>query len=151
MKDKISQSRLDKLHPKVKVDFKSFIEDAEEGLNITLRIAQGIRTMAEQQAIYDKGRKTSGPIVTNAKPGSSYHNYGLAIDLVRLDGDKVDWNYDMAHLLPYANRHNIVWGGSWKSFKDKPHFEKTFGYNWKTLLDKHNKKDFISNTEFVIL
>jgi hypothetical protein len=151
MRDKISQMRLESLHPKARLDFKQFIEDAEEGLNITLRISQALRTMDEQQSLYDLGRKKAGSIVTNAKPGSSYHNYGLAVDLVVMVNDKLDWNYDMGKLLPYAIKHGISWGGNWKKFKDKPHFEKTFGINWKEMLDKYQKKDFISGTKYINL
>ena len=44
----------------------------------------GRRTMEEQAALYAKGRTVSGKIVTKAKPGESYHNYGLAFDWVPL-------------------------------------------------------------------
>jgi len=148
---KISQVRLDSLHPKVRADFKQFIEDSEAGLNITLRITQGLRTMDEQQTLYDLGRTKSGSIVTNAKPGSSYHNYGLAIDLVVMVDGKLDWNYDMGKLVPYAIKQQITWGGSWRKFKDKPHFEKTFGINWRDMLSKYQKKDFILGTKYINL
>jgi hypothetical protein len=38
--------------------------------------------MEEQAALYAKGRTSGGRIVTKAKPGQSYHNYGLAFDWV---------------------------------------------------------------------
>ncbi len=151
MKDAISQTRLDQLHPKVRADFQKFIEEAESSLNIVLRITQGMRTMEEQQALYNKGRTTSEAIVTNAKAGSSYHNYGLAIDLVRMDGNSVDWEYDMKKLLPFATKYEIAWGGSWKKFKDKPHFEKRFGLNWRELFQRYEDKIFITGTKFVNL
>ena len=44
----------------------------------------GRRTMEEQAALYAKGRTVGGKIVTKAKPGESYHNYGLAFDWVPL-------------------------------------------------------------------
>ena len=45
----------------------------------------GRRTMEEQAALYAKGRTDgSSKIVTKAKPGESYHNYGLAFDWVPL-------------------------------------------------------------------
>ena len=149
MKDPISEKRLETLHPKVKQDFKQFIEDAENGLGLTLRITQAMRTFKEQSDLYAKGRTTAGPKVTNAKAGSSYHNYGLAVDLVVMNNGKPDWQYNMGNLLPYAQKHNIAWGGSWAKFKDYPHFEKTLGHNWRELLEKHNKKDFISGTDFI--
>lgn len=44
----------------------------------------GRRTMEEQAALYAKGRTAGGKIVTKARPGESYHNYGLAFDWVPL-------------------------------------------------------------------
>ena len=44
----------------------------------------GRRTMEEQAALYAKGRTSKGKIVTKARPGESYHNYGLAFDWVPL-------------------------------------------------------------------
>lgn len=151
MKDRISDTRIKLLHPKVQDDFRRFVEEAEEGLNIVLRVAQGLRTFDEQQALYDQGRTKPGKIVTNAKPGSSYHNYGLAIDVVPLieNGTKLDWNFDYNKLLPYAKKYDLVWGGNFKSIVDKPHFEKTLGYNWRTLLKKHRERDFIPETKYV--
>lgn len=149
MKDPISLSRVSGLHPKVVNDFKNFITDAENALGITLRVTQGMRTFEEQQALYDQGRTKPGKIVTKAKPGSSYHQYGLAVDLVELVNDGVDWNYDMGKLVPFAAKYGIEWGGNWKGFKDLPHFEKHFGIHWSKLLVKYNTKDFIPGTKFV--
>ena len=149
MKDaKVSQPRLDGLHPNVKNAFKSFIETCEDKLGITLRIVQGMRSITYQDELYAQGRTKPGKIVTNAKGGSSFHNYGLAVDLVRMNGNDVDWNYDMSKLVPYMPA-GMVWGGNFKSIKDKPHFEITFGLKWQTLFTKFNTKDFIPGTEFV--
>ena len=149
MKDQISETRIGNLHPKVRQIFTSFIEDAEKEFGITLRVSEGYRSIAYQNSLYEKGRTQSGKIVTNAKGGSSYHNYGLAIDLVELKDGKVNWNFDYSKLLPLARKYNIAWGGLFKNILDKPHYEITFGYNWRDLLRKYNAKDFIPNTEFV--
>ena len=42
----------------------------------------GFRSFEEQAALYSKGRTAGGRIVTKAKAGESYHNYGLAFDWV---------------------------------------------------------------------
>ena len=149
MNDRISIARVEILHPKVKDDFINFINDAEAGLHITLRVAQGVRTIDEQNALYAKGRTAPGPVVTNARGGSSYHNYGLAIDLVRMIDRAADWHFDYRKLLPYAAKYGLVWGGNFKSIKDEPHFEKTFGLNWRTMLERYNSKDFIPGTKFI--
>ena len=47
-------------------------------------IYTGRRTMEEQTALFAIGRTAPGKIVTKARPGESYHNYGLAFDWVPL-------------------------------------------------------------------
>ena len=44
----------------------------------------GRRTMEEQTALYALGRTSPGKVVTKARAGESYHNYGLAFDWVPL-------------------------------------------------------------------
>jgi hypothetical protein len=129
----------------------AFIEDCESGLGIVLRVTQGLRTFAQQEALYEQGRENLGHIVTNAKPGQSGHNYGISIDLVQMINGVANWNYDMARLLPYAEKYNIEWGGNWKTITDKPHWQNFYGYTWQQLLEKYNAKDFIPNTTYVNL
>jgi len=44
----------------------------------------GFRSYEQQAALYSLGRSAPGRIVTKARPGESYHNYGLAFDWVPL-------------------------------------------------------------------
>lgn len=138
MRDKYSQERILKLHPKVKDTFEAFINECEETHDITLRITQGLRTFDEQQKLYNQGRSAPGKIVTNSQAGQSYHNYGLAIDLVRMSDTGADWSYSMKALKPIADKHGLVWGGSFKTISDGPHFEKSFGFTWRQLLEMKN-------------
>lgn len=137
----ISGPRLRKLHPKAIEKFRAFIEDVEaHNSETTLRIMQGYRTFPEQQSLYNQGRTTPGNIVTNAKAGMSYHNYGLAIDLVEMDGTKnevCDWTFDMGTLQAIATKHGLTWGGTFKSIKDRPHFELSLGHSVADLLALH--------------
>lgn len=153
MRDKISSSRVQLLHPKVRQEVDDIITKVEAGFptNIQVRIVQGLRTIAEQDALYAKGRTAPGPKVTNAKGGSSYHNYGLAIDFALMydkdnngtfeelswnttkDGDKdgiVDWQ-EMVQAFLAAGWE---WGGAFRTFRDNPHIQKTFSYTVKQLL-----------------
>ena len=55
---------------------------------IKIGIGECVRTKAEQDALYAKGRTAPGKIVTNAK-GSTYssmHQWGVAFDFYRNDG-----------------------------------------------------------------
>ncbi len=162
MRDKISESRVALLHPSVRAEVKKLIEQAESGFppSMAVRIVQGLRTIAEQDALYAQGRTKPGPIVTKAKGGSSFHNYGLAIDFailtdkdgngsfedlswdIKKDNDK-DGIADWLEVVKVFEAAGWSWGGKWASIKDYPHLEKTFGYTWRQLLEKHEKKDFV--------
>jgi peptidoglycan L-alanyl-D-glutamate endopeptidase CwlK len=107
------------------------------------RFAYTLRTFAEQDALFAQGRSKPGKVVTNAKGGQSYHNYGLAIDIVLiLDKDKngtfetASWDVksdfdgdkkaDWMEVVQIFKRYGFEWGGDWK-FLDLPHFQKSFG------------------------
>ncbi|SVE43245.1 uncharacterized protein METZ01_LOCUS496099, partial [marine metagenome] len=45
-----------------------------------LFVVHTLRTYAEQDDLYEQGRTEPGKIVTNARGGKSWHNFGLAID-----------------------------------------------------------------------
>lgn len=142
MRDAISIPRIAKLHPKVREEVTRLIDHAEANLpaNQAIRVVQGLRTIAEQDALYAQGRTAPGKIVTKAKGGSSYHNYGLAVDLAIIidkDGngtyETISWDTNM-EVVKVFEAAGWEWGGRWK-FLDKPHFQKTFGYSVKKLFD----------------
>jgi len=138
VKDQVSNDRIEQTHPAARGAFTDFINECETTLNIILRITNPVyRTIAEQDILYEQGRSLPGHIVTNAKGGQSYHNFGLAIDLCVLNDTGVNWSYDMAQLRPIAQKYMIEWGGDWHSMKDYPHFQKTFGFTCEQLLEKH--------------
>lgn len=168
MRDKISIPRAQQLHPAVRDEVIKLITEAETKLpvNLAIRIVQGLRTIEEQNALYAQGRTTKGSIVTNAKGGSSYHNYGLAIDfaiLIDKDGngtyDELSWDIkkdndkdgvaDWLEVVKVFEAAGWEWGGKWASIKDYPHVQKTFGHTWKELMARHNSKDFITGTCYV--
>jgi hypothetical protein len=152
MRDPHNIAIINLLHPKFRADAQGFIEAAEYGLNLTLSIPQGMRTFAQQQALYNQGRTTPGEIVTWAPPGTSYHNYGLAIDVCpfKPGTQELDWGFDFHKLLPYAAAAGMTAGMTWPKPKtDEDHFEKTYGHNWRDLLHRYTIKDFLPGTEFV--
>lgn len=128
MKDKISIERIEQLHPICKGLFIAMIDEAETTLNITLRVTHAYRSIEQQNALYAQGRTTPGNVVTNAKGGSSYHNYGLAVDLAQLlPNGTINWNFDYSKLYPIALKYGIEWGGKFRTIVDKPHFQRTMG------------------------
>lgn len=94
-------------------------------LGITLRVTQGFRTYEEQKELYAQGRTKPGKRVTNADAGRSWHNYGLAYDVVPLVNGIPDWNNKKWEIIGSIGEQNgLVWGGRWKGIKvDRPHFE----------------------------
>jgi peptidoglycan L-alanyl-D-glutamate endopeptidase CwlK len=75
--DTTSIERLQKLHPALRKDAIAAYTKAvkQTPVNVHPVIIQTLRTFEEQELLYEKGRSRPGPIVTNARPGSSYHNY----------------------------------------------------------------------------
>ena len=96
---------IDSLDPKFQKQVRGWVIEM-----VTSRIEPliycGRRTMEEQAALYAKGRTAGGKIVTKAKPGESYHNYGLAFDWVPLKQSAknadlwiADWDNETAFRL----------------------------------------------------
>jgi D-alanyl-D-alanine carboxypeptidase-like protein len=103
----------------------SFLERCESA-GIPCKVVQATRTFAQQQAIYDQGRTTPGAIVTKARPGDSYHQYGLAFDVVPVAYENLpDWNPSgpfWKQIGEIGESLGLTWGGRWSS-PDEPHFE----------------------------
>lgn len=152
MRDIANIEKINRLHPRARPIFQAFIEAAENDLDITLCIVSDLRSFEEQAAQWAKGRTAPGSIVTWSPPGSSYHNYGLAIDQCPYhpNSHELNWGYDFRQLQPYAVRYGITWGGNFPKGKtDEDHFELKLGYNWRDLLHKHDIRDFIAGTTYV--
>lgn len=168
MKDKLSEDRIELLHPKFRDVIKKALEEAESVIdsNLAIRVVQGLRTIEYQNELYAQGRtklfdkdgKRLG-IVTNAKGGTSPHNYGVAIDVCWLfkqpDGtykydDKKSWSTgpNYLKLVQIMKKYGFIWGGDFKTIVDEPHFE-IAGFKWREYFDKFNKRNFIPNTTFV--
>ena len=95
---------------------------------------QGFRERKYQAQLYSIGRTTqkNRKPVTNAPPGHSYHEYGMALDGVPVIKGKVAW--DRLDLFKKIGKLAIIYGLSWAgNFKnsvakwDLGHFEKNFG------------------------
>lgn len=122
-------SLVSKLEPVIQPKVEALL-NAARAEGIELRVTQGLRTMEEQQALYDQGRTKPGPIVTNAKPGSSWHNFGLAFDVAVMKDGKPTWPADEAlwqKIGALGKAQGLTWGGDFKNFPDRPHFQYTGG------------------------
>lgn len=126
MMDAISESRLAEVHPVLRAKIEQ-LYDMMQARGIEFRITQGFRAWTEQAALYAQGRTAPGPIVTNAPPGHSWHEYSLAVDFVPMAGGEPDW--DIAHPVWTTIRDagesiGLVSGSRWHS-PDWPHFQLT--------------------------
>ena len=89
------------------------------------RIISGTRTYAEQTALYRQGRfGNPGKIVTNAKAGQSWHNFGRAWDIgIFRGGQYLADGPEYAQASGFGKVPGVEWGGDWRTFKDKPHYQ----------------------------
>lgn len=137
-----------KLYPKIQEQVFKFSTEAKK---LDVFPFSTLRTFEQQQIEYNKGRDAKGKIidptkiVTDAKPGYSYHNYGLAIDMVFGGPGKWTWNSKRwAELGILGKKFGFEWGGNWiKPYPiDKPHFQIVFNQSVQALLKlyKANKK-----------
>lgn len=162
--DKVTIDRIQLLHPKLRDEATDIYHEICEALNgkVICRFSHTLRSFAEQNALYN-----AKPQVTKAKGGQSYHNYGLAIDIVLLvdkdgngtnetaswdvkrdfdDDGKADW----MEIVAIFKRHGWEWGGDWK-FYDAPHFQKTLGHSIVELQKMHNTQTVRKNLGYLNL
>lgn len=139
----ISIDRINTTHPKVRDLFLKAYQEAVRVTPVGVHpfITEGLRSFQRSDELYAQGRTKPGPIVTNAKGGSSYHNYGLAVDFcLQIDG-KTSWIVDKnwMKVVGVFKKYGFKWGGDPNfGIYDAPHFEMTFGYKWKKLLELKN-------------
>ncbi|WP_214659097.1 M15 family metallopeptidase [Candidatus Formimonas warabiya] len=124
------------LHPDLQTKCNRLIDLAKsKGHNII--ITQTLRSKQEQDDMYAQGRTKPGKIVTEVKYPRSMHCWGLAFDIAVLLNGLVTWDtkfYDQ--IGPLAAAIGLEWGGSWKSFVDKPHYQLP-GYDVDDLIKKY--------------
>ena len=160
--DKPTLQRINLLHPKLRDEALKIYEEAEDNLNnYRLRFTYTLRTFQEQELLFSQGRTRPGKIVTNARAGKSFHNYGLSSDICLLspDGKMATWDTvkdfdndgiaDWMEVVAVFKKYGWEAGIDWKTFKDAPHFQKAFGYNIHQLLDKYKAGDFIPGTKYL--
>lgn len=145
------------LHNIVEEKSMELVEQANK-IGIPILITDGFRSIESQNEIYEQGRTSSGAIVSYAKGGESYHNYGLAIDFALLNQDdsisydlqrdsngngEADW-FEVARI---GKNLGFTWGGDWRGFKDYPHFEYTLGLSIRELQNGWRLEDKIEENK----
>ena len=132
-------------HPQLQELANKLIQKCDEqGLKI--KLTECFRSVYEQDLLYAKGRTLSGSKVTNAK-GSSYssmHQWGIAFDICRNDGNGAYDDFDgfFTKVSVVGKELGLEWGGDWKSIKDKPHYQlKDWGSTPSELKKKYKNPD----------
>lgn len=112
------------LHPELQEICSAFVEACRKK-GLIVGISETWRSKAEQDALYAQGRTKPGSIVTNCRYPYSPHNWGVAFDIYRNDGkgaynDSDGWFKKCGAV---GKKMGLFWGGDFRSFVDKPHFE----------------------------
>jgi peptidoglycan L-alanyl-D-glutamate endopeptidase CwlK len=147
--DERTERNIATLHPRAQQKAREFMQlvvPLMKSKNVDVRIISGLRTYAEQQALYDQGRTKPGPIVTKARPGFSNHNFGTAWDIGLFEGKKYLTNSPLYKEVGEISRSlGLTWGGDFKSFKDYPHYEVKTGLTLAQMRERAaQKKDIFA-------
>lgn len=135
------------LHPALLELWTHLVPAVQQELGLTIFLTCTYRSNEEQQRLYNQGRTTKGPRVTNAMPGRSAHNVrppegSHALDFAVSDGQGgITWeakHYD--NVAKIARRMGADCGAFWADFIDRPHIQmpnwhvgKTYGPDYRFL------------------
>lgn len=130
-----TSSSLSSLHPRVARMARRFLTLTKAD-KMDVRILTTFRSWDEQDHLYAQGRTTSGSIITNARGGGSYHNWGLAFDAAPFENGVISSDLAIYEKMGKLGiKAGLDWGGHFKDIIDRPHFQYTFGYNVEDLLN----------------
>ena len=131
----INSRSLADLHPRVFSLATAFLTAAMKQ-DIDLIVTSTFRDNESQAILYAQGRTTPGRIVTNAKPGHSFHNWRVAFDVVPVAHGKCIWDGPIWDTIGALGQScGLEWGGAWTTFPDRPHFQQTFNMTIQDFLD----------------
>lgn len=147
--DEKSDQKLKLVFKDVAQKWERLAQDFYDLHEVRIKVVCGMRTFAEQWAEWGKGRLKDKDgswlicdlkkVVTYAKPGQSYHQYGLAIDSAFMGADpylerinKKESEFLWSEYGKLAKKNGFVWGGDWKR-PDRPHIELSFGMSYNDL------------------
>lgn len=121
---------LDALAAPVKARALAFLRECQ-GAGLDVLIYCTLRTNEEQAELYASGRTVRGPILTNARPGQSYHNpdangNAWAFDAVPTRGGKPLWSDETAitTMGQCGEAVGLQWAGRWRgAMRERVHFQ----------------------------
>lgn len=121
--DPQSEKHIATLMPEVRPLARALVHKAA-AMGMQIRIISGFRTYEEQAALYAQGRSAPGRVITNARPGYSNHNFGIAFDVGVFEGKRYLGESPKYKAVGALGMDiGLDWGGSWKTRVDEPHFQ----------------------------
>lgn len=130
--NQVSLKRLELINPVLAYNLGK-LDTVLQAHGIYIEIVQGLRSWQQQQDLYNQGRTKPGSVVTNCKPGYSWHNFGMAVDVcpdkyLDVAGFQPNWvdshpDWQMIHKC--ALDLGFVCGADFRTFPDKPHLQMT--------------------------
>jgi len=125
----MNQQKLSQIFPPLANRIRILVEAARLG-GMNLAVYKGFRSIERQNYLHSIGRTIhlDRKTVTGKRGGGSWHNYGLACDLV-FKTPGWNWNRKLPweRMGPIGVGMKLRWGGNFKSFFDGPHFQLTGG------------------------
>jgi len=135
----ISSRKIDDLSPPARIRAIRFCDEcAKRGIDVLIYCTY--RDNEAQAALYARGRtvkgsnprllKPMGDIVTNAKPGESWHNWRAAFDFVPMVNGKPAWNDTklFQQCGEVGESVGLEWAGRWRgSLRETGHMQYTGG------------------------
>ena len=129
----INSRNLSDLHPVCKEKAEKFLKIAKDA-GIDLLVTSTYRDNESQAALFAQGRTKPGLIVTNARPGQSWHNWRCAFDVVPIRNGKPVWGItgpdgDLWRKVGELGESvGLEWAGRWTGkLREFAHFQYTGG------------------------
>lgn len=143
MPDPVSESRLKLVIPDLAIRWRKVAQSMWDQHERQLRVTDGYRSFGDQWKYFGYGRLKdkngdwvicdAAKVVTHAMPGTSFHNYGMALDSCFMGDDAYLYKDPHGHYLweeygKFCAENSLIWGGLWKGMKnDRPHCEINYG------------------------
>lgn len=109
---------------------------------IPVEIFETYRTIERQRHLYAKGRTSAGPKRTNARPGRSWHNYGIAADIVMRDENGYNWDKTNLYVsaAKYFEAQGLYWSGRNQRFVELVHYQLPCSFSIYEVESKRKEK-----------
>ena len=129
----INSRNLSDLVPTCKERAETFLKLAKDA-GIDLLVTSTYRDNESQAALFAQGRTKPGLVVTNARPGQSWHNWRCAFDVVPLRHGKPVWGTSghdgnlWRKVGELGESVGLEWAGRWTGkLREMAHFQYTGG------------------------